>query len=156
MKPRMLNYYMDIAIRTSYLSHAKKKKVGAILVKENRIISIGYNGMPSGWNNDCENVIRNEGVMFEVQEEDHHIYCSLETKPEVLHAEANAIAKVARSSESCLGASLFVTCTPCMECAKLIYQCGIDKVYYNVDYVASKGSGKVFLNQCGIHVEKIQ
>ena len=94
------------------LSHARRLHVGAIVVKDDRIISIGYNGMPAGWDNNCEDEINNE----------------LKTKPEVLHAESNAIAKLAKSSESGLGADIFITHAPCMECAKLIYQSGIKRV----------------------------
>lgn len=156
MKERMAKYYMDIAIRTSQLSHALQKQVGAVVVKNDRIISIGYNGMPSGWDNDCEDWIRKDGVSFEVNELDRDTYYHRKTKPEVLHAEANAITKLAKSTESGDGAALFVTCTPCIECAKLIHQSGISSVYYSEDYLASKGSGESFLKQCGITVEKVE
>ena len=156
MKSRMAEYYMDIAIRTSHLSRAIRKKVGAVVVKDDRIISIGYNGMPSGWDNECENWVKNDGVMFEPEERDRDIYCSPVTKPEVLHAEANAITKLARSTESGDNAAIFVTYTPCMECAKLIYQSGISDVYYNEDYLPKKGSGISFLKDCDINVEQIK
>ena len=124
------------------LSHARRLHVGAIIVKDDRIISIGYNGMPSGWDNTCENIIgyvQGEPV--------------LKTKPEVLHAEENALAKVARSSESSEGADLFVTYSPCMECAKLIYQSGIKKVYYGEQYRDS--TGLEFLSKCDIEIEQL-
>lgn len=135
---------MRIAQETAALSHAKSLQVGAIVVKDDRIISIGYNGMPSGWSNECEDVVITEYDQY------------LKSKPEVLHAEANAITKLARSTESGLNASIFVTHTPCIECAKLIYQSGIDTVYYLNEYVARKGSGAEFLDNCGIVCEHIK
>lgn len=155
MKEKFVRYYTRIARETAELSHAKRKQVGAIIVKDNRIISIGYNGMPSGFENECEYWVKNDGVNFAVNEQDFDIYCSMVTKPEVLHAETNAISKVARSSESCLDADLFVTCTPCIECAKLIHQSGIKRVFYASEYEPSKGNGLEFLNRCGITVEKV-
>ena len=119
------------------LSHAKRLHVGAIVVKDDRIISIGYNGMPAGWDNNCEDTVDNE----------------LKTKPEVLHAETNAIAKLARSSESGLDSDLFVTHAPCMDCAKIIYQSGIGRVYYRSAY--RDHSGVDFLRKSGITVEQI-
>ena len=117
---KFVYYYMGIAKSTADLSSARKKRVGCIIVKDNRVISMGYNGMPSGWDNECEHWIPN--VPFYVHPDDRHIYGTFETKPEVLHAETNAISKLARSTESGEGADLFVTCTPCIECAKLIHQ----------------------------------
>jgi len=134
---------MDVAERFAQLSHAQRAKVGAIIVKDDRIISIGYNGMPSGWDNVCEEVVPpNEWAEFG----------QLKTKPEVLHAETNAIAKLAQSSESGKDATLFCTHLPCMECAKLIYQSGIKEVYYREEYKAAKGSGKEFLIESGITI----
>ena len=127
---------MDCAITFSGLSTAVKAQVGSIIVKDNRIISIGYNGMPSGWSNVCED-------------------SSGKTNIEVLHAEANAITKVAKSPESCEGAAIFCTHMPCIECAKLIHQCGIIEVYYNIDYNSAKGSGLKFLVDCGIYMEQV-
>ena len=132
MKEKFKQAYMDVAERFAQLSHAQRAKVGAIIVKDDRIISIGYNGMPSGWENVCE--------------EDG------KTKPQVLHAETNAIAKLAQSSESGKDAILFCTHLPCMECAKLIYQSGIKEVYYREEYKAAKGSGKEFLIESGITI----
>lgn len=120
MKQKFIDAYMDVAQRFAQLSSAKRLNVGAIVVKDDRIISIGYNGMPTGWDNECE---------------DEHF----KSKPEVLHAESNAIAKLAKSSESGLGASIFVTHAPCIECAKLIYQSGISTVYYKDAYRSSAG-----------------
>ena len=147
MKPKFISAFMDVAERFAQLSSARRAQVGAIIVKDNRIISIGYNGMPSGWSNECE-------------EEILDIYSSrttssLKTKPEVLHAETNAIAKVAKSAESCEGAALFCTHLPCMDCAKLIYQSGITEVYYRVEYQAAKGTGKEFLEKSGVVVQNV-
>jgi dCMP deaminase len=156
VKQKFIDAYMDVAERFAQLSSAKRLKVGAIIVKENRIISIGYNGMPSGWSNECEHIRLKEGVvgvtLSDIHPADYDIYCELITKQEVMHAETNAIAKVAQSSESCKGAALFCTHTPCIECAKLIYQSGISTIYYRNEYNAHKGSGLSFLNQCGLTV----
>ena len=127
------------------LSHAVRLKVGAIIVKDNRIISIGYNGMPSGWDNECEYKHYSLGNPNDF---------SLKSKPEVLHAETNAIAKLARSSESGLDADLFVTHSPCLDCAKLIYQSGIRRVYYAADY--RDPAGIDFLRASGVEVEKVE
>ena len=136
MKKKFKQAFMDCAITFSGLSSAVKAQVGSIIVKDNRIISIGYNGMPSGWSNVCED---SQG----------------KTNPEVLHAEANAITKVTKSAESCDGAVIFCTHMPCLECAKLIYQCGITKVFYHHDYRASKGYGRPFLEECEIVMEQV-
>jgi len=125
-------YYAEIANITANLSTANKLKVGCVITKDNRILSIGYNGTPSGWSNECEE--------------------NGKTKPEVLHAEANALMKLCRSTESSDGAALYVTHYPCIDCAKLIYQAGIKEVYYINDYEASKGSGKEFLFKAGVNV----
>jgi dCMP deaminase len=123
--------YMDTAERFASLSTAKRLQVGAIVVKDNRIVSIGYNGMPSGWDNECEDQ-------------------SNKTKPEVIHAEANAIAKLARSTESGLGGEMYVTHAPCIECAKQIYTAGVTKVYYKNKYRSD--DGLKFLDKCGVIV----
>lgn len=130
---------MDTAKIFAELSHAKRLHVGAIIVKDDRIISIGYNGMPTGWDNNCEDVIQHSDDTT-----------TLKTKPEVLHAETNAIAKLAKSNESGLDASLFVTHAPCMDCAKLIYQSGISNVYYRNSYRESTGLD--FLTKSGVEV----
>lgn len=128
---------MRTAFNYAQLSTAVRRHVGCVVVKDNRIISIGYNGMPSGWTNECEIMIDGE----------------LKTKPEVLHAETNAIAKLARSSESGEGASLFVTDSPCLNCAKIIYQAGITEVYYSREYHCLDGVD--FLKKAGIIVSNI-
>ena len=135
--------YIDVAHRFAELSSCERKKVGAIIVKDNRIISIGYNGTPAGWENVCEEEVKwpNGDVQF------------LVTKPEVIHAEQNAIAKLARSNESGLGAEMYVTCSPCVECAKQIYGSGIKKVYYKDCY--KNDDGIKFLEKCNVETEQI-
>ena len=142
MKQKFIDYFMDVAKRTSQLSHARRLQVGAIIVKDDRIISIGYNGMPSGWDNNCEDEIKwpNGDIKF------------LTTKKEVLHAESNALAKLAKSNESGEDATLFITHSPCMECAKLIYQSGIRNVYFNENY--RDESGIDFLTKSGVNVNQ--
>ena len=134
---------MKTAETFAELSHARRLHVGAIVVKDDRIISIGYNGMPAGWDNNCEDELK--WPTGEVR--------LLKTKPEVLHAESNAIAKLAKSSNSGLGADLFVTHSPCMECAKLIYQSGIRRVFYAEDY--RDDSGLQFLRRSGVQVDQL-
>lgn len=133
---------MDVAYRFAQLSTAKRLKVGAIIVKDDRIISIGYNGTPSGWDNECEEV---------VQLSDDTI--DLKTKPEVIHAEANSISKLARSSESGNGAFMFLTHSPCIHCAKQIYTAGIKQVYYTTSY--RDDSGIEFLKKCGVKINQV-
>jgi dCMP deaminase len=145
MKDKFKHAFMDCAERFAQLSSAKRAQVGAIIVKDNRIISIGYNGMPSGWDNRCEDEYQYEDGGHEFR-----------TRPEVLHAETNAIAKVAQSSESCKDATMFVTHAPCIDCAKLIYQSGITAVYYKIDYDAARGAGKDFLQKSGVIVERCE
>lgn len=142
MKDKLKRAYMKTAQTFAELSYARRLKVGAIVVKDDRIISIGYNGMPAGWDNNCEDEIRYEdgGV-------------TLRTKPEVLHAESNAIAKLAQSNDSGNGATLFITHSPCIECAKLIYQSGICEVYYSEGYRDANGIN--FLKESGVQVEKL-
>ena len=141
MKTKFINYFMDIARRTAELSSARRLQVGAIVVKDDRIVSIGYNGMPAGWDNNCE-----------IEEHYEDGSRTLTTRPEVLHAESNAIAKLARGHNSGEGASIFVTHSPCLECAKLIYQSGISQVYYRLDY--RDANGVAFLQRSGIEVTK--
>ena len=131
---------MDWAERVAQLSHARRLKIGALIVKDNHV-HYGYNGMPEGWDNNCENLIgydKGEPV--------------LKTKPEVLHAESNAIAKLAKSNESAAGADLFVTHSPCLDCAKLILQSGIRRVWFKNHYRDSYGVE--FLKQSGIQVHE--
>jgi dCMP deaminase len=140
MKIKFIQAYMDVAERFAQLSSATRLQVGAIVVKDDRIISIGYNGMPTGWDNCCEDVVRQDEVGFQVTK----------TKAEVLHAETNAIAKLAKSGESGLGATMFVTHAPCIDCAKLVYQSGIATVYYKNKYRSTQGLE--FLDKSGVEV----
>ena len=135
---------MKTAETFAELSHARRLHVGAIVVKDDRIISIGYNGMPAGWDNDCEDQTYDE--------DGFHI--TLKTKPEVLHAETNAIAKLAKSNESGMGATMFITHAPCLDCAKLIYQSGIGSVLYRDAYRDT--SGVTFLERSGITVTQVK
>ena len=149
MKQKFRDAYMKTAETFAELSSARRLHVGAIVVKDDRIISIGYNGMPSGWDNDCED----ESVELYSGYEGAIHRTVLKTKPEVLHAETNAIAKLAKSTESGLGATLFVTHAPCLDCAKLVYQSGINTVYYRNSY--RDETGIHFLEKAGVTVEKI-
>lgn len=126
--------YLRMAHEWGKLSHCKRKQVGAIIVKDRMIISDGYNGTPTGFENYCED---DEGY----------------TKWYVLHAEANAILKVAASTQSCKGATLYITLSPCRECSKLIHQAGIVRVVYSQAY--KDCSGIDFLKKAGIVVEFI-
>jgi dCMP deaminase len=171
VKDKFRNAYMKVAETFAALSSARRLHVGAIVVKDDRIISIGYNGMPSGWDNNCEDKeymsgdaggwldsdeIKerwpNQEQMLPKEDNRWRRY-ALKTKPEVLHAETNAIAKLAKSTESGLGATMFITHAPCMDCAKLVYQSGINNVYYRNSY--RDESGIQFLQKAGVWVEKI-
>jgi len=143
MKPKFIAAFMDVAERFAQLSSAKRLQVGAIVVKDDRIISIGYNGMPSGWDNCCEDTVHHHDIGT----------CTSTTKAEVLHAESNAVAKLAKSGESGLGATIFVTHAPCIDCAKLVYQSGIDTVYYKNDYRSTQGLE--FLTKSKVDVIKV-
>jgi dCMP deaminase len=152
MKQKLKDAYMKTAETFAELSHARRLHVGAIVVKDDRIISIGYNGMPAGWDNNCEDELVDHvstGYGMPMREEKY-----LKTKSEVLHAETNAIAKLAKSNESGLGATMFITHAPCLDCAKLIYQSGISSVLYRDTYRDT--SGITFLERSGIKVEQIE
>lgn len=129
--------YMKMAVDIAEMSYSERKRVGAVIVKDGRIISLGFNGTPNGFDNVCE--IEEGGKLI--------------TKPEVIHAECNAICKVARSNDSCEGAELYVTMACCVECAKLAIQSGISKVYFLEDYRLT--DGKDLLKKAGIDVEQI-
>ena len=126
--------YMRMAKEWAKLSHCDRRKVGALIVKNRMIISDGYNGTPTGFENYCED---EEGY----------------TKWYVLHAEANAILKVANSTHSCDGATLYITLSPCRECSKLIYQAGIKRVVYDIEYKDT--SGIEFLIKAGLDVAQL-
>jgi dCMP deaminase len=176
MKQKYIDMYMDWAARSAQLSHARRLQVGAVIVKDDSVISYGYNGMPAGWDNNCEDKEYMSGDAggwldpdeieerwpFEenvelVDPDDGAVIITrryrLKTKPEVLHAESNAIAKLARSTSSGIGASIFITHAPCYDCAKLIYQSGINSVYYRSSYRDT--SGVEFLEKSGIKIEQI-
>lgn len=175
MKEKFRNAYMKVAETFADLSTAQRLHVGAIIVKDDRIISIGYNGTPSGWDNNCEDkeymsvdaggwldpeeiyerwpfeetvVVANDNESFETD-----VRYRLKTKPEVLHAETNAIAKLAKSTESGNGATMFITHAPCINCAKLVFQSGISSVYYRNSY--RNADGIQFLEKAGVKVENI-
>jgi len=147
--------HMNAAEGYAKLSYAKRLKVGAIITKDDRVISIGYNGTPAGWDNDCEDEIRETFtyVIDKGGEEYEGATVGLKTKPEVIHAESNAIGKLARSSESGDGATMYITHAPCFDCAKLIHVAGITKVFYREAYRSTEGIE--FLNKSNIEVEKI-
>ncbi len=136
-KEKQLKYdkaYLRIAREWGKLSHCERKQVGAVIVKDRMIISDGFNGTPTGFENYCED---DEGY----------------TKWYVLHAEANAILKVAASTQSCKGATLYITLSPCKECSKLIYQAGIERIVYYDGY--KDDAGLVFLEKAGVKIEQI-
>lgn len=126
--------YLRMANEWGKLSHCQRKQVGAIIVKDRMIISDGYNGTPSGFENNCED---EEGI----------------TKWYVLHAEANAILKVAASTQSCKGATLYITLSPCKDCSKLIHQAGIKRVVFQKKY--KDDSGLLFLEKAGVELAHI-
>lgn len=159
---------MDVAERTSELSYATRLKVGAVIVRDNRILSYGYNGMPTGWENDCEYkdyMSRDVGGWLDPDEieaqwpfleydktvESNRRY-RLVTKDAVLHAEMNAISKVSGSTESSENATMFCTHAPCIHCAKAIFQSGIKNLFYRDTYRDQKGLE--FLEKGGIVVNK--
>jgi dCMP deaminase len=151
MKPKFIDYYMKIAEVTSTLSYAKRLQVGAVIVKDNQILATGYNGMPSGWENVCE--YEEEKLVSDIENGTSLKKTGeLKTKPEVLHAESNALMKVAQSTESSKDSTLFCTHAPCIECAKLIYQSGISTVYYKEEYRSDQGLK--FLRLSGVNVNK--
>ncbi len=124
-----IDYYSDLALRAAQMSHCKRLQVGAVIIKDGQIIADGWNGMPSGMDNCCEEDGR--------------------TKDEVIHAEENAILKVASSHHSTIGATIFVTHAPCIRCARMIHRCGIQRVYFNklyrdtdgIDFLKARGVG---------------
>ena len=143
MKQKWIDAFMDTAERFAQLSSAKRLQVGAVVVKDNRIISIGYNGMPSGWTNECEEVV-------EIHEDGGVI---TKTKDEVIHAEINCLGKLATMQGGGEDSVMFVTHSPCINCAKSIYVSGIKKVYYKHDYKCD--SGITFLEKTGVEIEKL-
>lgn len=143
MKEKYIKLYMDWAYRAAELSHARRLHVGAVIVKDDTVISYGYNGMPAGWDNNCEEEFLHEDGST-----------TLKTLPEVLHAESNAVAKLARSNNSGKDADIFITHAPCLDCAKLIYQSGVRRVFYSESY--RDESGINFLTASNVEVNKIK
>ena len=138
MNDKQLKYdkaYLKMALEWGELSYCKRRKVGALIVKDKMIISDGYNGTPTGFENFCED---DDGY----------------TKWYVLHAEANAIAKVSSSTQSTNGATLYITLSPCKECCKLIFQSGIKRVVYNKEYKDT--SGLKFLKKAGVETCQVK
>jgi dCMP deaminase len=152
MKKKFIDAHMKTAEVYAELSSAKRLHVGCVVVKDNTIIGIGYNGMPSGWDNECEVRDYFSPGRFKCTDEHAGATYILKTKPEVLHAETNALAKIARSTNSSEGATLFVTHAPCLDCAKLIYQSGINSVYYRNSYRNDDGIN--FLKKCNVAVQQ--
>lgn len=137
-KDKQLQYdtaYLKMALEWSKLSYCKRRQVGALIVKDKMIISDGYNGTPTGFENICED---DEGY----------------TKWYVLHAEANAISKVASSTQSCRGATLYITMSPCQQCSKLIHQAGISRLVFHESY--KDDSGIRFLQKAGVEITHIE
>jgi dCMP deaminase len=142
MKQKFIDAHMKVAEIYSQLSSAKRLQVGAVIVKNDTIIGIGYNGMPSGWDNECEEKIWDKTGDYE-----------LKTKDEVIHAESNCLMKITKSTNSSQDADMFVTHAPCIHCAKLIHQSGIRKVFYRNTY--RDENGLKFLEKCGVEIEKV-
>jgi len=149
MKQKFIDLYMDWATRVAQLSHARRLQVGAVIVKDDCVISYGYNGMPAGWDNNCEDEIPISPCPAELTRELDNTY-TLKTRPEVLHAESNAVSKLAKTNNSGNQADIFITHSPCLECAKLIYQSGIKRVWYGISY--RDDSGIDFLRKSGVEV----
>ena len=145
MKNKFIKYYMDVAQLTSTLSYATRLQVGAVIVKGHKILATGYNGMPAGWDNNCEDEIGHV-----LDDANNIVETRLKTKQEVLHAESNALMKVASSTESSENSTMFCTHAPCIHCAKLIYQSGIDSLYYRNTYRDT--AGLEFLEKSGVSV----
>ena len=130
--------FIDIAIRVGQMSHDEKYKVGSVIVKDGNIISMGWNGMPSGMENDTR-------------------CASGCTKSEVLHSEANALMKLVKSGGGAVGATIYCSLSPCMDCAKLIYQAGIERVIFADSYSTASGdAGKLFLHGRNIEIECVK
>jgi dCMP deaminase len=147
MKQKFIDAHMKVAEIYSQLSSAKRLQVGAVIVKNDTIIGIGYNGMPSGWTNECEEVVTPPLPYLQGEEP------ILVTKEEVIHAESNALCKVTKSTNSSQDADMFVTHAPCIHCAKLIFQSGIRKVFYRNTY--RDDGGLKFLEKCEVEIEKV-
>lgn len=171
LAPKFIDYYMRMAELTAGLSSAVRLKVGTVIVRDHKILAAGYNGTPSGWSNECEDREYMSGDAGgwlspdEIEERWPHSEQQLpkdinlpwrryrlKTKPITLHSESNAILKIARSTETSEGATLFCTHAPCLDCSKLIYQSGINTVYYRQAY--RETTGIEFLTESGVKVEQ--
>jgi len=170
MKQKFVNYFMKIAEATAELSTAVRLKVGAVIVKDQQIIATGYNGTPSGWDNTCEttelldiytsSTLKPDEILaqypyegtFWVGANELKTRYRLKTKPEVLHAEMNCLMKIAQSTESSKNTTLFTTTAPCLDCAKAIFQSGVQEVFYKDLYRSEEGL--YFLEKCGIKLTK--
>jgi dCMP deaminase len=154
--PNKFDYaHMNVAEEYAKLSSAKRLQVGAIIVKNDKVLSIGYNGTPSGWDNICEDEIV-EHSTYIIDNGGPEYPCTTigtKTRPEVIHAEMNALGKLAKSNETSDGASMYITHAPCFDCAKLIHITGISKVYYRNSY--RNTDGIEFLNKCNIEVTQL-
>jgi dCMP deaminase len=169
MNDRMTQYYLRLAQETANLSRAVRLQVGAVIVTKDDALLYGWNGTPAGWDNECEervwmqdaggwlNPDEIEAIWPYVDDSNKSVITKryrLKTKPEVLHAEANACMKLAKSTLSGNAASLFTTHSPCIQCAKLIYQAGIKNVYYLEEYKSDDGI--LFLQQSNVNIKKVQ
>ena len=140
-KSKYIDFYMKIVHNVAEMSYAKRLKVGSILVKNDSIISYGWNGTPAGWDNNCENEENENGQII------------LKTKAEVMHSEMNCISKVAKSNISAKNSTMFLSHAPCVQCAKLIYGAGITSVYFRNHY--RNQDGLEFLKKCKINVNEV-
>lgn len=166
MKEKFVKFFMRVAEETATLSYATRLKVGAVIVKDRNIISFGYNGTPEGMDNSCESIdfiadntelvydeMVSQGYTFGAYK-DTSGWVKSKTKPEVIHAEANAITKLARQGGSGEGSTLFLTHAPCIECSKMIIQAGIKTVYWKIPYRES--SGLDLLHKAGVTIFKTE
>lgn len=165
VKKKYIDYFMQVAELTANLSKANRLKVGSIIVKDNRIISCGYNGLPSGFDDsliefplhisveEYHNLDYNSRHRFSYDPV-NTIYIGSKTNDSVIHAEQNAISRLASSHESGVGSIMFCTHSPCHNCSKIIYSAGITELYYKEEYRSSEGL--IFLKQCGIEVKKYE
>lgn len=140
--------YMEMAEAVSKMSRAERAQVGALLVRDNNVLSFGFNGTPSGFDNNCEDKVIDSMPGF------NGVFTQLVTKPEVLHAESNALMKIAKSTQSSEGATMYVTLAPCFECSKLMVQAGVKRVVYGKEY--RDKSSITFLKQANIEIEKYE
>lgn len=162
MKQKFVDLYLGIANEVSKMSASRRTQVGAVAVKDHRILSIGYNGTLPGADNNCETAEFLLGSKWISEEEAMKIWGDpyveahfrLTTKPEVVHAEANCLLKMARDGQPSLGADIFLTLTPCVECAKMMKVAGIRKVWFRDEY--RDLSGVEFLKSQGIEVEQVK